>query len=257
MTDKKASIRPSFRRESIRDHVDRHGSATIDELATKFNTSAETIRRDLKQLADAGQVRKIHGGANRIEVSKEGPFDARMVQNLSAKQRLAEKLRPLVLPGQSIFIDTGSTTLIGAQLLTKIKNLRVVTNSVLIADLFANGQGKADVTLLGGIFRSDNRQTVGAETVRQVRDFQLDHAILTIAAIDELGILDIDEEEAQVARAMIASSRILTVVADASKMQIKGQYRLCPLRRITNLVLDGAPLPPLAQALRDADVKLF
>lgn len=250
-------MRPSYRRAAIRDHIDKRGTATIEELAEAFGSSTETVRRDLKQLADKGLIRKIHGGACRIETTEEGPFEARMGRHALAKQRVAEKLRPLVTPGQSLFIDTGSTSLICARMLTKVRNLRVVTNSVLIADAFAKGSGKAEVTLLGGTFRSDNHQTVGPETVRQISGFQLDHAILTVGAIDGSGVLDISEEEAHVARAMIAASRRLTVVADLSKTRTKGQYRLCALDRLTNLVLDDAPDPALSRACEAAGVALY
>ena len=257
MTESKSSIRPSYRRAAIRDHIEKRGQATIEELAQKFNSSTETVRRDLKTLADSGQIRKIHGGACRLDVSEEGPFEARMARNALAKQVVAEKTRALVLPGQTLFIDTGSTTLICAQLLARIRKLRVVTNSVLIADAFAKGAGGADVTLLGGRFRSDNHQTVGAETVQEIRCFQLDHAILTVGAIDADGILDISEEEAQVARAMIRSSRDLTIVADLSKLRAKGQYRLCGFEDVTNLVLDEKPDPTFVERLTQAGVTLY
>ncbi|WP_172891479.1 DeoR/GlpR family DNA-binding transcription regulator [Cohaesibacter sp. ES.047] len=257
MSEPKPSIRPSYRRAAIRDHIEKRGSATIEELAQKFKSSTETVRRDLKVLADAGQIRKIHGGACRIDVSEEGPFEARMGRNTLAKQAIAEKVRSLVAPGQTLFIDTGSTTLICAKVLARIRKLRVVTNSVLIADVFAKGSGGADVTLLGGRFRSDNHQTVGAETVQEIRNFQLDHAILTVGAIDQDGLLDISEEEAQVARAMIRSARDLTVVADLSKLQARGQYRLCGFEDVTNLVLDEAPNAAFAQRVAEAGVTLY
>ncbi|WP_319529927.1 DeoR/GlpR family DNA-binding transcription regulator [uncultured Cohaesibacter sp.] len=257
MTEPKTSIRPSYRRAAIRDYIEKRGQASIEELAQKFTSSTETVRRDLKTLADAGQIRKIHGGACRLDVSEEGPFEARMARNTLAKQVVAEKVRELVMPGQTLFIDTGSTTLICAQLLARIRKLRVVTNSVLIADVFAKGSGEADVTLLGGRFRSDNHQTVGAETVQEIRNFQLDHAMLTVGAIDGDGLLDISEEEAQVARAMIRSSRTLTVVADLSKLCAKGQYRLCGFEDVTNLVLDEKPDSSFVERVTKAGVTLY
>jgi DeoR family glycerol-3-phosphate regulon repressor len=237
------------RQAEIAELIAMQGKASVEELATRFDTSAETIRRDLGVLAEMGQVRKIHGGARAIEVREEGPFEERMKLNYAAKRKVAEKAIKLVAPRQTLFIDTGSTTLVCAEILSRIKDLTVITNSTRIAQMFAQGTGGSRVFLLGGQFSLDNSQTVGPATVSEIARYQVDHAILTVGALDARGIMDYSHDEAQVARAMIGSAAQVSVVVDHSKFGKTAPFRVCSLDQIDHLVVDVDPDETLGQVL--------
>lgn len=98
------------RREIIVDLVREHGEASVEDLAERFDASRETIRRDLAQLSDRGLVKKVHGGAVRPTLNIEGEFDKRMNENVSAKRAVASAAMRMLEPGDTMFIDTGSTT---------------------------------------------------------------------------------------------------------------------------------------------------
>lgn len=253
MTGARKQIRPGIRQASIAEFVSKRGEASVDLLAEKFDTSSETIRRDLTVLADAEQVRKVHGGARAIASHGEGDFDARMRRNTLAKHLIAEKMAKLVKPRQTLFIDTGSTTLICAEALAKIKNLTIITNSTRIAASFAAGSGGADVYLLGGLYRGGNAQTVGAGAVSEIANYSADMAILTIGAIDSGGAMDFSNQEALVARAMMRASVQVAILADHSKFDKRAAFKLCGLSGIDTLVSDRAPGAALAAALVEAD----
>ena len=250
-------MRPSVRQAAIVELIETRGEASVEHLAEKFDTSPETVRRDLSLLAEAGKVRKVYGGARRLGPAVEGPFEERMAQNTLAKQLVAEKLARTVLPDQSFFIDTGSTTLICAEVLAKIRNLTIITNSVRIAGIFAAGSGGADVHMLGGAYHADNAQTVGPVTVDHIRMFRPKQALLTIGTLNELGAADYSAYEAQVARAMIEVAGGVTVVADTSKLGRHATFHVCTLEQIDRLILEKAPTGALSDALAAANVEVL
>lgn len=258
MAGRRTSIKPSIRQARIVELVSEQSAVTVEGLAVDFNISPETIRRDLSVLADAGRIRKVHGGARPARLQEEGPFDDRMNRNALAKRIIAEKVVRLVSPHQTIFLDTGSTTLICAEALARIDNLTIITNSCRIAATFASGSGGADVYLLGGLYRADNAQSVGAITVEEVGRYNADCAILTVSAIDACGAMDFSHEEAQVARAMIASASRVAVVADSTKFNRRTVFNVCELSQIDTLVVDTPPFDDdLAGAISAAEIEVL
>ncbi len=248
---------PSERREHIVTLVRQRGRITVDELAEILGISHETVRRDLTRLADAGKVRKFHGGASLPLAGGEGPFSERMRRNALEKTRIARAAAALVAPGETLFVDTGSTTLYLAEELARIEGLTVITNSCEIARIVAASGRRSRSFLLGGAFSSENRQTTGAMAMEHVRLFRAHHCMLTIGALDaRTGAMDYDHAEAQMARAMIEQSASLTILVDASKFGNIASFEVCPLARIDHLVCDRPPDPPLAEAIAEAGVRL-
>ena len=257
MINHRIILKPKVRQAKISDLVASRGKVSVEDLAGRFDTSAETIRRDLTVLADAGHIRKVHGGAQPATPIGEGGFDARMRRNALAKRVIAEKVVRQVSPGQTLFLDTGSTTLICAEALARVRRLTIITNSTRIADTFAKGSGAADVYLLGGFYRGDNAQTVGASLVRDVAGYQADTAIITIGALDQTGVMDFSNHEAEVARAMIASAKNLQVLADHSKFNRSAPFRVSPLAGIDQLVVDKSPDANLSGALATGGIEVI
>lgn len=245
------------RHGDIVDAVNRHGKVGVEQLARRFDVSAETIRRDLTFLNDAGRLQKVHGGARRARLFTEASFEDRMGEDAGAKMLIARKLADMIEPGDTIFIDTGSTTLACAAALTDKAPLTVITNSVHIARTFDGARNGSSVFLLGGQFGTGNDQTLGTMAVEQIGGFQADHAILTVAAINaETGAMDASFDEAQVARAMRRNARDTVIVASAAKAGRTAAYRLCRLDEIDILVSDRAPDGAFATALANARVEV-
>lgn len=252
----RTAMRPGIRQAKICELVNRRGEVSVEEMAERFSASPETIRRDLSALAEAGRLRKVHGGARAPAVPEEGVLRARMRQNLLAKQLIAEKAAGLVRPGMVLFVDTGSTTLIAARELARIRRLTVITNSTQIADVFATGAGAAEVILLGGRYRHENAQSVGAETIAQVGLYSADMALLTIGALDTRGATDFSSREAQLARAMIANAEACTLLVDHSKLGKRAPFRVCRLDQVATLVTDRAVEESLKESLKENRVAL-
>lgn len=248
-------MKPKQRQVGILGVIAEAGEASVEALARRFDVSAETIRRDLAHLAETGALQKVHGGARRLRLHAEGKYRERMAQDAEAKAVIARKLAALVAPGDTLFMDTGTTTVACAEALLAVPGLTVITNALRVAQVL--GQGDARVFLLGGAYGQDNAQTLGPMAIDQIDRFQADHAVLTVSALDvAAGAMDSDPDEAQVSRAMRARARTTVVVASAAKLGRAAAFRVCRLDEIDVLVCEEAPPDAFVAALRAAGVEL-
>lgn len=251
-------MRPKKRRTLILDILHSEERASVDKLAEKLRTSKETIRRDLTALVQEGKIRKFHGGAQLSPRLGEGPFRQRMTENSAAKRAIANAAIELFQPGETLFVDTGSTTLYFAERLTELSDITVVTNSTEIARVMGQPNSRNHVFLLGGEYSADNQQTIGTLAVSQIKSFRAHHAVLTVGALDSRsGVMDYNIEEAQVAKTMIKQAENLTILADSAKFNCIASFEVCQLSSIHRLVCEATPTASLLQSLNEAAVELI
>lgn len=251
-------MRPRDRQLQIIDLVHSHGKLGVDQLAARFGVSAETIRRDLTFLAAGGKIRKVHGGAIALRDFGEGAFAQRMQSNTEAKRMIARKARSLLSAGDTVFIDTGSTTLAMAETLATIDDLTIITNSTAIAQAVSAANSSVQMFLLGGAYNEDNRQTCGPIALNQLGGFHASMALLTVAAVSsEAAVMDYSFDEASIASAMIARSERVVILADASKFDRVAPFVVASFEQIDTLVCDQAPDGLLAQRLEQAGVTVI
>lgn len=251
-------MRPRDRQLRIIDLLRTQGKVSVDELVQEFSSSAETIRRDLTMLSANGKIRKIHGGALPLRDFGEGAFAQRMLQNAEAKGLIADKARQLVSPGDSLFIDTGSTTLVMAEALATIDELTVTTNSTAIARIIGSANQTTRIYLLGGSYNEDNRQTCGAMALNQLDGFHSNLAIVTVGAVSANGgVMDYSFDEMTIASAMISRSERVVILADASKFDRVAPFVVASFEQIDVLVSDRTPQGELAERLKQAAVEVL
>lgn len=254
-------MRPTMRRERIEQVVRERERVTVDALAELLGTSRETIRRDLTDLAERGRVRKIHGGATvteprLLDMDAEGSFQGRLLENADAKRAIARRAIQLFQPGDTLFVDTGTTTLWFGEELALATGLTVITNSAAIAALAARGQSNSTF-LIGGEYRADGTENLGPLAIEQINQFHAIHAVLAVGSVETLGILDFDLREADVARAMIAQAKSVTVLADASKFGRGGLIKVAPLDVVARVVTDAEPPDDIREALKEAGAEVI
>ncbi len=251
-------MKPEERRERIVAVVREASRASVDELADMLDISRETVRRDLALLSEQGVLRKVHGGAVHLQTARESPLDERKATARLEKMAIARRAAALFEPGDSILIDAGTTTAYFAQALGRVGSFAVITNSVAVATELWNAPNRGDVYLLGGRYSGDGQEVLGPLAVEQIRSLNADHAVLTIGAMDASGkCMDFNADEAFIARAMIASARQLTVLADSSKLGRHALFQVCDAASIDRLVTDRPPARPLADALKAAGVEVI
>ncbi|MBP1806938.1 DeoR/GlpR family DNA-binding transcription regulator [Rubellimicrobium aerolatum] len=243
-------MKPQIRHEEILRFVQQSGEATVEDLAAALQVSRETIRRDLTQLDAAGLVRKVHGGARPVvapEQRLEGPFALRMAANVELKRRIGRKAAELLCPGDSLFIDSGSTTLLFAEALTELSSMIIITNSWRIAaTVGANPSHR--VFLIGGSYSADVGESLGQLAIEQIRQLRATHAFLTVGTVEEAGVLDFDEQETDVAQAILERVEQVTVLADSSKFGRRGVFKVADWAQIDRLVTDAMPADEITKS---------
>src|SRR6218665_1104856 len=251
------TMRPSERHAAILEIVDEHRHVSVDFLAQRWGASRETIGRDLTRLARDGRLRKYHGGATGAGALTEDAFSTRIHEFAREKRAVGRRAAALFGAGDSLFIDTGTTTLAFAQELAGTSGMTIITNSVSITQRLARGPGRNRVFLIGGEYRAEASQNLGPLAVAHVAQFNAHHAVITVGAIGLNGLQDYALEEAEIARAMIARATRVTVVADASKLGRYALFPVCGLERIACLVVSATPEGPLAQNLPELGVEFI
>ncbi|HEY9012526.1 MAG TPA: DeoR/GlpR family DNA-binding transcription regulator [Devosia sp.] len=225
------------RHEVIRGLLAADGRVLAAELAARFGVSEDTVRRDLRDLAKAGQLRRVHGGAL-APAPRVGPIAERIESNSEVKARLAVTAAGLVQPGQTIFIDAGSTNLAIAAALPEA-DLTVITNAPAIAMALAT-RGWTKVIVLGGRFNPLTGSTSGAGTVREIEALYADLYFLGACAVEaSFGVSALDADEAEVKRAMASQSRAVVVAATRNKLGTAAPFRVTTPDRLTHLVAEA------------------
>jgi DeoR/GlpR family transcriptional regulator of sugar metabolism len=207
------------RRNEILALIQANGRVYVNELADKFQVSQETIRRDLNKLEDYRLIKKIHGGAVSSQFKFEHEFNERAKIAEAEKRAIAEKAVTLIQPGDTVFVDFGSTTLEFARQLAAVDQLTVITNSPLIANVCLENDS-IDVVLIGGQFIGSKMECLGAIALNNIEAFFADYAIIGAGAVNvQTGVMDQNVNEAAIARKMIAQSRKCIVLADENKLR--------------------------------------
>ena len=248
---------PKERQASIVDLLRKEGRASVDALADQLSASRETIRRDLTELAGRNRIRKFHGGAMIPELNSEDAFSVRMKDQLREKRAVGRAAAKLFGPNDSILIDAGTTTLIFAEELARQSGLTIVTNCLAIAQVIAQGPGDHRTFLIGGEYQQEVGETLGSLAVAQITKFNAVDAVITIGGLVTTGAYDFLLEETEVARAMIAQARRLTIIADGSKLDRSALFEVCKIEDIDRLVVDRPPDGALHAALVGAGVEII
>ncbi len=246
------------RREEILRMVRASGDCSIMELAHALGVSDETIRRTIRPLIDEGLVSKVHGGIVLSDHNRqEPPFQRRMQEHMAEKTVIADLVASRVASGDSIIMDTGSTTAFVARALRRHDGLSVVTNCTEIARTLAPVPGNR-VHISGGELRADDSAVFGPTSIEFVRQFHVRYAILSIGAITDDGeFMDFHLEEAEFSRAVMAQAQQSIVVADHSKFGSRAFVRVCESSEVDMLACDRPPPAQLAAVLAEAGIEIL
>lgn len=225
------------RRRSIMQTLQREGKVHATELSKTLHVSEDTIRRDLRELASAGMLQRVHGGAlPRSPVTAS--FTERQQQPSKAKAAIALAAIKLIRQDQVIIFDGGTTPLQVAQHLPRDLRATVITHSPPIALALAEYPG-IEVITIGG--RLDKHQLVGygAVTIEAYRNIRADLCFLGVGGLHpDIGISTFDLEESYVKRAMIASAAEVVALASGEKLGTAVPYIAGALTDLTHLVTE-------------------
>ena len=226
------------RKQAILLRLERDGRVVASELVASLGVSEDTVRRDLRDLAEQGLLRRVHGGAL-ASGSPTIPFAQRLEVGHEEKMALAGAALPLLEGARVIVLDGGTTALELARRLPSAYAGTVVTNAPPVASALAS-HPKAEVVLVGGRLLKDQQVAVGSAAVEALHTVRADVCVLGICSMHpEVGVTTPDNEEAQVKRAMVACSGQVIALATADKLRSASPWVVAQLAEVDHLVTDG------------------
>ena len=237
------------------EEVRRLRSASVETLAERFGVTLQTVRRDVRLLAEAGLLARFHGGVRMPSSTTENlAYRQRQQLNEAAKSCIAMAVAAAVPNDCSLILNIGTTTEAVARALLGHKGLRVITNNLNVAAILSDNPD-CEVIVAGGVVRSRDRGIVGEVTVDFIEQFKVDIGLIGISAIEVDGTLrDYDYREVKVARAILAHSREVWVAADHSKFNREAMVELGRFDQIDMLFTDLPPPAPFPALLAAAGV---
>jgi DeoR/GlpR family transcriptional regulator of sugar metabolism len=248
---------PARRRSELLKVAKIRGSITVAEIAAEFAVSADTVRRDLDYLASRGLLTRTHGGAVPVDgfMDRDAPLTKRINARVGEKARIARAAAALVVDGESLIINGGSTTRAFVAELGARRNLTIVTNSLGVPSAVPPNAARA-VYLLGGHVRSELQVTIGAVGFPEAGPISADTAIIGVGGVSVRGLTTTILEEAAMITAMMQSARRVIVLADAAKFGASVFAHIAPISGMHVLVTDSPPPADLAAALDEAEVEV-
>lgn len=245
------------RHERIADLLQNRGECSVDYLSRQLGVSGMTVRRDLQVMANDGRVIRTHGGATRAErVSFEFQFLARSQENHAAKEAIAATAAAWVRPGQSVMLDSGTTTLALARRLKEYKDLTIITTSLPIASELQFCE-HMQVLLLGGALRRGAPDLEGPLTEANLETLHADVAFIGADGIDARG--NIYNDSPAVGRMlgkMAAAADRVFVAADSSKIGRAALMRFGNIAQWDGLITDSRLDKKLSGSLKRAGVRI-
>lgn len=235
-----SSLFAEERRMRIVDYINQRKKATVQELSSHFAVSTATIRNDLRDLERTSQLVRTHGGALiKTQAAYEEEIDARNVEKREEKRRIGRAALELIRDGDSIVLDTGTTTYELARLLVERKNITVVTNDLRIA-LLLEQYDSVQVLVLGGMLRKHFHCTLGDPGASLLADLRVDKAFMGANSVSPHdGASTPDLHTAEIKKGMIAIAGQVVLLADSDKLNRRSFAKFASTAEIDMLVTDS------------------
>jgi ribose transport system substrate-binding protein len=233
-------------------------NATVIELAKLLNVSEGTIRNDLTALDEAQQIMRVRGGAVVRDIHPEQvpALAAKARVNAPAKQRIARWAADMVEDGDAILLDASTTVFHMAAFLQDRRNLTIITNGIEVARVLAANRANTTI-LIGGVLRADGTSVTGHLGEKMLRDLHIKTAFVSCSGFTvEVGLTELDLQEAQLKSHMIRSASRVVALIDSSKF---GQAALVPfaaVEQISHILTDSQIDPATLERLRQTNITL-
>jgi DeoR family transcriptional regulator of aga operon len=229
----------SDRRAKIIDLIEKAGIVKVSSLSKKFDVSEVTIRNDLVQLEKKNILIRAHGGAMKFQrVGIDFEHDIKSKKHLFEKEKIGKKAVELIKDGETIILDSGTTTWQIAKNVSHINDLTIITNSLNIAGQLVD-LTNVKVIVPGGTLRRKSLSLIGSMAENSIKNYYCDKVFLGVDGIDtKYGISTPNSEEAHLNNIMINISREVIVVTDSSKFSRRSFAFISALSKIDTIITD-------------------
>jgi DeoR family transcriptional regulator of aga operon len=241
------------RRRRILELLAAHHRVTVNELASGFGVSAVTVRGDLDALAEGGHLIRSHGGGvARLAPQRDLPLTVKESVHRAEKQRIGRAAAAMIREGETVILDSGTTT---AEIARHLKARRpgrftVITNGLNVAAELCD-QPQLRLVVIGGLLRQVSHSMVGPQAEHMLGGLRADRLFLGVDGLDPIaGLMTPDMHEAQLNALMIRVSREVTVVADSSKFGRSSMSVIGTLEQVDRLITDTRADEAMVDSLR-------
>ena len=247
------------RQDDILEILNKNKSATVEELAAELFVSGATIRRDLATMEKQGLIKRSHGGAIPFKsTAEESAFAIREQENTAAKRAIASLAFKLLKNGDSVFLDSSSTTGFVIPLLNNLKYLSVTTIGLRNAMLLSQTKNDIKVYIAGGQIHNHSNSITGTDTMDYISRIHADLTLISCSGADlKAGFTDADIEQSKLKRQMRKNSDKVAMLCDSAKF---GKTFMCTdftFDEIDYLITDKTPPEEYVKKLADGKCKLL
>jgi DeoR family transcriptional regulator, ulaG and ulaABCDEF operon transcriptional repressor len=221
------------------------GVMRVSELVAKTGASSATLRRDLAKLAEMGQIRRIHGGIEAVDVSQQSSlathsFCFSQSTNATRKRLIAAAAAEMCTDGESIILNAGSTIWFMVEFL-RMRRMQILTNSFPIAqELIATSSNR--IVLPGGEVYREQGIVLSPFDEDAIQHFTASKMFMSCFSVSGMGIIEGDPLIARAEAKLLSRAEQLVVLVDSSKFEPRGSMAVCQLSRVHTLITDdGAP----------------
>jgi DeoR family fructose operon transcriptional repressor len=248
-------LRAEDRRNEIVEELLKEKKVTVNDLSEKFNVSTVTIRGDLDWLERNGKLKRVRGGAVILDrMTDVADISKRMTTNSELKKRIASVASGLISDGDSVIIDSGSTTFELVKALDEKMHLMLLTQDITIASYVDQNLRNASVVMLGGALRPRHGYCWGPLTVNTINQLHVDKAFLgTNGFVAEQGFMTENPYSSETKHAFIQHAQRSIVLMDSTKVSVHSFIQFASLNEIDCIVMDDDPDGIMKKACSLAD----
>lgn len=232
-------------------------NVSLEELSVEFHVSMNTVRRDVAELLNHGNVRKVYGGVSSNLVSRPLGFSVREQKNIEAKRIIGQLASRMVSDGSSIFLDSGSTTPKLLRHLSEKNGVTVITHS-LTALSEAATLPNLNVIALGGIYTPSTSSFTGISTLDSLSRLSIQTIFISATGVTvESGLTNSTYMEAEIKRNVVQRGNRVVLMADQSKFGHSAVISFCHLEQLYAIVTDKMPAQPYLDVIERHGIKLI
>jgi DeoR/GlpR family transcriptional regulator of sugar metabolism len=236
-------------------HIKKSGEAKLPELCEMFpGVSSMTLRRDLEKLENMGEIIRIRGGAKSVEFIsrlREEQYSRRTAKNIDKKRELARKAYPLIMQDSTIFLDSGTTAKMLADMITYEK-LFIITAAPNIAMTCAVNPN-ASIFMTGGLLNSSNLSLSGTGAVKFLDNINIDIAFMAASGFS--GSFDCGNyDECQLKKHVVSTAEKIVLLMDSTKVGRRMPFKFAELSDVNYIATDSSISPDFVAEAEKYDV---
>ncbi len=215
--------------------------ASIIDLCERFNVSQNTIRRDIADLCKRGIAAKVYGGIVLQEGQNVVPYHMRSLSNIDEKNKLARLASRYIRDGETIYIDSGTTTPYLMRFIPQDCHITIISNSLNVYNEFEN-LPNANVISTGGLFYRYTNSFIGVSAVNMLSNYHINKAFMAATGITiETGATNNSFHEAEMKKAVVKQCKNIVLMADSTKIDKAASISFCPLQSLNAFITDKKP----------------